>query len=278
MFQVTLIDQSDRFVFKPLLYEVLEGTADETEVAPYFRDLLAPFQTRFLQARVQGVEVSSNPNEGGLVSLEDGTTVPYDWLVVAIGAKTNFRGIPGVQDLAFPFNSLNDVQDIEDALIDLHEDSKPGAQVIVVGAGYAGVELATALATKIKVLSRKAGSLQNSISVSMITDTDQILPMAPISQRTAAENELSKDGVTVKTGFFVKSLIGKNQSGERKYRPAVVSLTPASNGKTGEKLEADMVLWTAGNSPAILEQGFPFEKTRFGCLKTVRFLSLNLST
>ena len=47
--QVTLIDQNDRFVFKPLLYEILMGVADELEVAPFFTDLLEPFQTRFIQ-------------------------------------------------------------------------------------------------------------------------------------------------------------------------------------------------------------------------------------
>eukprot|EP00210_Caulerpa_lentillifera_P001118 g1079.t1 len=268
--QVTLIDQSDRFVFKPLLYEVLEGTADEMEVAPYFRDLLAPFQTRFLQARVMGVEVSTNPNEGGVVSLEDGSTVPYDWLVIAIGAKTNFRGIPGVQDLAFPFCSLSDVNEISIALSEICEDdSKPKSQLVVVGAGYAGVELATALVMKIKSLN-KTTSTTKSVSVSVVTDTTHILPMAPISQRTAAEQELSKNGITVKSGFFVESLknSGGSQSGDRKYKPAVISLTPASNGKPGEKLEADMVLWTAGSSPAIVEQSFPFERTAIGCLKT----------
>ena len=49
LLQVTLIDQSDRFIFKPLLYEVLTGAADENEVAPTFKDLLEPFQTHFVQ-------------------------------------------------------------------------------------------------------------------------------------------------------------------------------------------------------------------------------------
>jgi NADH dehydrogenase FAD-containing subunit len=49
MSQVTLIDQSERFVFKPLLYELLNGTALAEEVAPSFTQLLAPYPIQFIQ-------------------------------------------------------------------------------------------------------------------------------------------------------------------------------------------------------------------------------------
>jgi hypothetical protein len=47
--QITLIDQSERFVFKPLLYEVVNGGALPDEVAPSFARLLAPYAVNFLQ-------------------------------------------------------------------------------------------------------------------------------------------------------------------------------------------------------------------------------------
>ncbi len=50
--QVTLIDQSERFVFKPLLYELLNGGASPEEVAPFFTKLLAPYSTNFIQVRL----------------------------------------------------------------------------------------------------------------------------------------------------------------------------------------------------------------------------------
>ena len=46
---MTLIDQNERFVFKPLLYDLVAGTAKEWEVAPYFQQLLAPYNISFLQ-------------------------------------------------------------------------------------------------------------------------------------------------------------------------------------------------------------------------------------
>lgn len=48
---MTLIDQGERFVFKPLLYELLNGTAQPWEVAPTFAQLLAPYPVQFVQVR-----------------------------------------------------------------------------------------------------------------------------------------------------------------------------------------------------------------------------------
>lgn len=56
MQQVTLIDQSERFVFKPLLYELLTGAASDDEVAPPFSQLLAPYPVAFVQGRVAAVQ------------------------------------------------------------------------------------------------------------------------------------------------------------------------------------------------------------------------------
>lgn len=49
--QITLVDQGERFIFKPLLYELLNGTAAAWEVAPTFAQLLAPYPIQFVQVR-----------------------------------------------------------------------------------------------------------------------------------------------------------------------------------------------------------------------------------
>lgn len=46
---MTLIDQSERFVFKPLLYELVNGAASPEEVAPPFMQLLSPYSVNFVQ-------------------------------------------------------------------------------------------------------------------------------------------------------------------------------------------------------------------------------------
>lgn len=50
--EITLIDTNDRFVFLPLLYELVTGELKDWEVAPVFTDLLAGTGIRFLQGQV----------------------------------------------------------------------------------------------------------------------------------------------------------------------------------------------------------------------------------
>lgn len=113
--QVTLIDQGDRFVFKPLLYELISGAASEEEVAPPYAQLLAPYPVTFLQARVAAVRpqeatAGGQAGAGGVVELADGGAVPYDWLVVSLGAETSTFGVPGVREQALPFATFQDAQ------------------------------------------------------------------------------------------------------------------------------------------------------------------------
>ncbi|GAA0187068.1 hypothetical protein LIER_34356 [Lithospermum erythrorhizon] len=85
--QVILVDQSERFVFKPLLYELLSGEVDTWEIAPRFTDLLGSTNVRFLKDRVKSLFPSDNyrlaspPTFGsaGTVHLESGVRVEYDW-------------------------------------------------------------------------------------------------------------------------------------------------------------------------------------------------------
>ena len=60
--RVTLVDRSDRFVFKPLLYELVNETAPEWEVCPKFEDLLEPTKVAFHRGRV--ADVRPDPPEG----------------------------------------------------------------------------------------------------------------------------------------------------------------------------------------------------------------------
>lgn len=84
--QVLLIDQSERFVFKPMLYELLTGEVDVWEIAPRFSDLLANTGIQFFQDRVkllrpsdhEGTKASTRSSGGGTVYLESGLLVEYD--------------------------------------------------------------------------------------------------------------------------------------------------------------------------------------------------------
>ena len=69
--RVTLVDRADRFVFKPMLYELVNETMKDWEVCPEFEDLLRPTDVRFRNAAVVDVRPNEASHEGGVVVLAD---------------------------------------------------------------------------------------------------------------------------------------------------------------------------------------------------------------
>lgn len=284
--KVTLIDQGERFVFKPLLYELLNGTAQPWEVAPTFAQLLAPYPIQFVQSKVAGVEpdqalAGGGSATGGRVLLEGGAAVEYDWLVVALGAESDPRGVPGVKELARPFVTLEDATFVKDRLADLEAAAAAGGipaagaaagaegglnsgrrspVVVVVGAGYAGVELCSVIGERLR---------GTGVGVRLVTPADDILMGSPEGQRDAARKALSGLGVTLMTGTKVDRLTaaggGGGGGGGDEGRCVVHLEGPAG----GEEMEADLVVWTAGSAPVSkFGKSLPFPSNAAGAIET----------
>ncbi|GBF88253.1 NADH dehydrogenase [Raphidocelis subcapitata] len=267
--RVTLVDQGERFVFKPLLYELLNGTAQPWEVAPTFSQLLAPYPVQFVQARVAEVQpgrplAGGGSGGGGRVVLEGGGEIEYDWLVIALGAESDPRGVPGVRELARPFVTLDDATHVDARLSALEAAAAAGGverrdgaglrapRAVVVGAGYAGVELASVIGERVK---------GRGVEVRVVTPTEDILPGSPQGQRAAARDALAGAGVRVDGGVRVERL-GEGGGDGR----CVVHLAGA-NGPS--ELEADLVVWTAGLAPASkFVKSLPFPSTAAGAIET----------
>ncbi|GAX74202.1 hypothetical protein CEUSTIGMA_g1651.t1 [Chlamydomonas eustigma] len=248
--QITLIDKSDRFTFKPLLYELLNNTATEEEVAPPFSQLLAPYPVRFIQAQVSGVEEMSSggPEGNGKVQLSDGGCVEYDWLVMAMGSQADSRGIPGVKELAVPFNVYEDAVKARTALQRIEAAGNPSSQIMIVGAGYAGVELATVVSERMKGKAR----------VQLVTSDSDILDGCPEGQRIAASRSLAALGVEIITGCKVQRL--ESSTADPSSLPTSCSAQLQTADGSTISYNVDLLLWTAGSSPATREgrKGLPF--------------------
>ncbi|PKA55468.1 NADH dehydrogenase C1, chloroplastic/mitochondrial [Apostasia shenzhenica] len=128
--QVLLVDQSDKFVFKPMLYELLSGEVDSWEIAPPFTELLKNTSVQFVKDRVKLLRPSDHMGDsringpgkscsGGVVLLESGLVVEYDWLVLALGAAAKLDAVPGSAEFAYPFSTLEDALAIAVAFQDV---------------------------------------------------------------------------------------------------------------------------------------------------------------
>jgi NADH:ubiquinone reductase (H+-translocating) len=136
--EIVLVSAEPDLVNRPRLYEPAPGAHLRYPLAPMLERVDAAFQL----GRVTAIDVAERR-----VSLADGSALAWDRLVIALGSQTQRPALPGIER-AF------DVDTYEAALaLDRHLHTlPPGAPVTIIGSGFTGLELATELATRFKVV------------------------------------------------------------------------------------------------------------------------------
>ena len=137
---VILIDEGNRFLFKPLLYELLSGELQLWEVAPKYSDLASELGFIFLQECV----VQVDELERKLITSSE-TEVKYSQLVISTGVTTDYSLVGGLKEYAYGFSSLNDILRIKELITSINNSSNHSNPLIIAGAGPTGVELACKL-------------------------------------------------------------------------------------------------------------------------------------
>jgi len=259
--QVVLVDQSDRFVFKPMLYELLSGEVDVWEIAPSFTELLKNTSVQFVRDSVKLLRPSDHfrrePGEsctGGVVHLESGTVIEYDWLVLALGAEAKIDVVPGSAEYALPFTTLVDALRVESKLkmLERKRFGKSSPTIEIVGLGYSGVELAATISERLK----------NTGTVKAINVQTTICPTAPQGNRDAAVKVLESRNIQLLLGYFVSCIKEASSADDSSgtvtdsevdgdHKKLILDLQPAERGLKGQTLEADLVLWTVGSASQI---------------------------
>ncbi|BAB75793.1 NAD(P)/FAD-dependent oxidoreductase [Anabaena sp. FACHB-709] len=233
--EIVLVDQSDRFLFSPLLYELLTGELQSWEIAPPFIELLEGTGIRFYQAVVSGIDIDQQR-----VHLQDGPEIPYDRLVLTLGGETPLDLVPGAISYAYPFRTIADTYRLEERLRVLEESDAEKIRVAIVGAGYSGVELACKLADRLGERGR----------FRLVEISDQILRTSPDFNREAAKKALDAKGVFIDLETKVES-IGQN----------TISLEYKNQVDT---IPVDLVIWTVGTRVTNVVKSLPFKQNQRG--------------
>jgi NADH:ubiquinone reductase (non-electrogenic) len=249
--QITLVDRQERFVFAPLLYELLTGEMEDWEVAPRFQDLLPPGSVQFRRGSVQAIDPQARR-----VELEDGQSLEYDALVLALGGETPLESVPGAAEFAFPFRTLADAQRLRAHLKAL-EDRDPAQPVAlaIAGAGASGVELACKLADRLGWRGR----------IRLIELGSQILSGFALSSREAAQEALAQRRVQVE---LQTKVLGIEALGENGAPPFRLQLQRLESQEIATDL-VDAVLWTVGTRPAAVIANLDLPKTERGRLQVL---------
>jgi NADH:ubiquinone reductase (non-electrogenic) len=140
--------------------------------------------------------------------------VDYDYLVIAVGARSNTFNTPGVEENCFFLKEVEDAQKIRRNVMDCferaslpyldEEERKKNLHFVVVGGGPTGVEFAAELHDFVtEDLSKLYPSIQHLVKISLIEAADHILTMFDKRITEFAEDKFGRDGIDVKTGYKV---------------------------------------------------------------------------
>jgi NADH dehydrogenase len=144
--EITLVSRDNFFLMTPLLFEACSGTLELRHCAQAIRPALR--HARFVEATIEDIDVDRRlvhavAADGGACAL------PYDHLIVALGATTNLGMIPG-SEAAFTFKTMADALVLRNHLIERLERADATSDfalrrryltVVVIGGGLVGVEL-----------------------------------------------------------------------------------------------------------------------------------------
>jgi NADH:ubiquinone reductase (H+-translocating) len=261
---VTVVDRNNFHTFQPLLYQVATSGLNAADVAYPVRGLLRRYPNAvFRRAEVTGVDWDTRQ-----VLLDGDGALPFDYLVVAAGACTNYFGIPGAAEYGFPLYTLRDATRLRNHLLGRFEAAaaRPGLveegalTFVVAGGGPTGVETAGAVAELIDAVLRKdfRGDLDvDHARVVLVEMGDSLLPaMRPGSRRHAAET-LAGRRVELRLGTRVESVDATS-----------VKLA------AGEVLAAHTLVWAAGVQANPLATRLGVECGRGGRIRVAADLSV----
>jgi NADH dehydrogenase len=243
--EIILVDQSDRFLFSPFLYELLTGELQAWEIAPPYQELLQGTGVRFHQAVVSEIDTDNQQ-----VQLQNGLEIAYDRLVLALGGETPLDLVPGATTYAHPFRSITEVYRLEESLRVLEASETEKIRIAIVGAGYSGVELACKLADRIGEKGR----------FRLIEISDQILRTSPEFNRQAAKKALETRGVFIDLETKVVS-IGENTI-SLEYKTQV------------DEIPVDLVIWTVGTRVSPVVKTLPLKQNQRGQITTTSKLQV----
>ncbi len=258
--QVVLIDKNNFHQFPPLIYQIASAGIDPSSISFPFRQIFRKrkdFYFRMAEARMVDTEKKILQTSIGKID--------YDYLVLAAGATTNFFGNKNIEEWAIPMKTVPEAMGLRNALLSnferaltcaTEEERQELLNVVIVGGGATGVEIAGALSEmKHYVIPYDYPDMDSSLMhIYLIEAGDRLLAGMSQDSSKKAYDFLKSMGVDVQFGKMVTD-----------YRDHKVIM------KDGTEIPTRTFLWVSGiranAMPGISEdhlgRGFRFKVDQF---------------
>ena len=258
--QVVLIDKNNFHQFPPLIYQIASAGIDPSSISFPFRQIFRKrkdFYFRMAEARMVDTEKKILQTSIGKID--------YDYLVLAAGATTNFFGNKNIEEWAIPMKTVPEAMGLRNALLSnferaltcaTEEERQELLNVVIVGGGATGVEIAGALSEmKHYVIPYDYPDMDSSLMhIYLIEAGDRLLTGMSQDSSKKAYDFLKSMGVDIQFGKMVTD-----------YRDHKVIM------KDGTEIPTRTFLWVSGiranAMPGISEdhlgRGFRFKVDQF---------------
>lgn len=254
--KVILVDRNSYHVYYPRLYEMIvprsqvSGARCQVSIA----EILKGSRVEFIQGEVKGLDC-----QGRAVQMVDGTKLMYEYLVLALGAGTDYFGIDGLEKYACTLKSVEDAACIREKVGEFLKYTDTEAlpperrrqglpfSIVIGGAGATGVEVAAELAYLFRNIPRERWS------VTLVEALSSVLWMFPLGISQYAHKRLEALGVHPMLDTCIKRVENKGE-----YPEVVLAPRPLKPGETEaqlacdflpeheKRIKADLLLWAGG--------------------------------
>ncbi len=245
--KVILLDRVNHHMFQPLFYQVACGRIEPSNISFPFRKIFQ--QSRNTQFRLTEVR-EIDPVHHKVIT--DEAEFTYDKLIIATGCKTNFFGNKDLEGKAFAMKNTQEAISIrnhvlmtfEKLIIEKKRSDDGNWNIVIVGSGPTGVELAGAFAEMKKdILPRDYPYMNFSqLKIILVSSTEKPLAVMSPEAQEKSEKYLKELGVEFLSAEYVT-----DYDGDRVYM------------KSGKQIPSNNVIWAAGVTGNVIG-GFPEDK------------------
>jgi NADH:ubiquinone reductase (H+-translocating) len=261
--RITLIDKNNHHLFQPLLYQVAIAGLLPSQIAQPVRTIFRKQKNLTFQMG----EVSTINFDEKYVKL-NGSVIAYDYLVVAVGGRTNFFGFDAIERDGFQLKDLETAVKTRNHMLAMFEQASHEADAekrkalltfVIVGGGPTGVETAGALAELISHVMVKdyPRLMLSDAHVVLLEAGTSLISSYPEELRQATSKLLKQKNVDIRLNTMLKNYNGQQ-----------VMLAD------GSQIETRTLIWTAGVKATKVVEELSVEKASAGRIRILPTLQL----
>lgn len=255
-YNVVVISPRNFFLFTPLLPSCTTGTIEHRSIMEPIRNIIRHKKTsvQYYEAEATKIDYQNKKvyisDDSPVKGETSNTEVPFDMLVVGVGAENATFGIPGVKEHSCFLKEVGDAQQIRKRIMDCvetavfkdqtDEERERLLHMVVVGGGPTGVEFAGELQDFfVDDLKKWVPDIANQFHVTLVEALPNVLPMFSKQLIDYTESTFKEEHISIRTKTMVKNVTDRYIEAE--------STNPDGTKKL-ERIPYGLLVWATGNA------------------------------